>query len=210
MAKQLSIKAGSSKPKLEAIYEEMEPYIERLARKNASAHILMHVDELRGELGFELVKVYNHYIDKKTLPMEEWIMLFGRCLSNRIRELKAKYYGTGRRKEMVQSDIDDFDDTLESQDAYVPHDRFDSDTDFTRFINLLSPDEYAIVEAVLTDDRRIRNHLHIRAARRSFVYKNCVVKVDATLVSRALHIPLPHVRQLWKSISNKWYRVYSV
>lgn len=74
-----------------------------------------------------------------------------------------------------------------------------------QFLNSLTLEEYRIVEAILTNDKRVGQQIKLRGIRKKFVYQNGgTIRINADLIADALHVDRPAVRRLWRSIKKKW------
>lgn len=191
---------------IDALYNALQQHISKLANAVRSpTQILMERDEIVGELSYELVKGWLYYKDRD-LPDAELLSVVCRMLQNRIAELQTMFYYTHRKSSGESLSIED--EGFDVPDTSCAEEYYESAIRVRRFFNVLSDVECAVVRALLGDDRRIRQQLIVRNMRRSFVFKNTVIRYDYKLVADALHMTHENAKAVWKSISEKWRQSY--
>jgi hypothetical protein len=185
-----------------SLYDALRQHISKLASATkSSTQVLMERDEIVGELSCELVKGWLYYKDRE-LPDNELLAVVCRMLQNRLAELQTMHYYTHRKAAGLSRSVDD--SGFDVADPATVEDYVESAYRVARFFESLSIQESAVVRSLLGDDRRIRQQLIIRNMRRSFVFKNTVIKYDYKLVADALHMPHSEARAVWFSILDKW------
>jgi len=181
----------------DSLYEKLDLYIHWLASRNATAHPLMDREELRNDLLYEVIKGWKYY-EEAQLPNGQLLAVIRKMLDNRISELKYKYFITGRKVEVKSECYDDMEFELSDDDSLA-----ESREKVEHFLTLLTEAEFDVVRAILRDDDRIRQQIRVRTARKSFVYKKTIMRINFALVAEAMHEG-PEFREVWNSIRDKW------
>lgn len=188
---------------IEDLYNRLHRYIGWLAyTKSSDANVLTQSDELEGELLAEMVYGYQYYKDQK-LEDDDLLYVIKRMLDNRIGELIHRFYGTHRQAEAT---IDDYDGLISEPDsgAVSPEEYVEAAELVQGFYDILTVDELDIVHVLINQDQRIARRIRLIGIRKTFVYKEPVVTINADLVADALHRGRSEVRALWCSIRSKW------
>ena len=188
---------------IEDLYNRLSRYVSWLAYTKSSDNVLMQSDELEGELLAEMVYGFQYYKDQD-LGDSDLLYVIKRMLDNRIGELIHRFYGTHRQAESTMDDYDELvskpSDAAPDPERYVEHTEL-----LCEFIESLTVDEQELVAVLLSQDERIAKRIRLVAVRKTFVFKEPHISINADLVADALHKDRQEVRAIWCSVRRKWW-----
>lgn len=192
---------------VEMLYTHLNRYIKWLSYRHANMHnVMLQPDELEGELLFELVKGWMYY-QQKGLSSPDLLKVIKRMLTNRIAELKYRFYCTHRHAELGAVELDSLVDSL-GDSTMDPESRFDSSSRVHAFMNYLTPFELSLVLYLLQPDRRLGQQIKLLGYRKTFVYKQPTITLGPDMVAKALHFDVQVVRSAWRAVKQKWNSMY--
>lgn len=188
------------------VYDSMNDLVHYLAIQysEGTPEVLMEKDELVGELYMELWKGTCYY-HKRHLPEEQMRAVLKVMLSNRIAELRYRYFRTHRAVSQVNISIDITIDGVfssESMDDYDPFqdlvsgyggdpaDLFDSAENVQCIRSRLTVNARQVFDAVVYGNEQLALHIWLSAVRSNNVYKtDRNVKMKPWHLASALCIP---------------------
>lgn len=205
------------------VYDELNDLVHYLAIRysQGATEILMGKDEIVGELYEELWKGCAYY-HKRNLPIQQMLAVLKVMLSNRVAELRYKYYSTHRKISQLNISIDvtvnddvSAYDMYENMDSYDPlQDLISTDVndpaaiyDSLELVNSvrlqLNSIAKQVFDAVIYGHEQLTLHVWLSSVRSKSVYKsNRPIKIKPYHIASALCLTEPEVKVAMKSINS--------
>jgi len=199
------------------VYDELNGLVHYLALRysQSTTEILMDKDEIVGELYLELWKGVQYY-HERGLPLPQMISVVKVMLSNRIAELKYRYYKTHRRISQLNISIDvtingiDVDERLDINPSQEfaptglsdPADIFDS-VDYVNTVRArLDIRTQEVFDAVVYGHEQLMIHVWLSSVRANAAYKtNRNTRIKPYHIASALCRPEDEVKVAMQTIS---------
>ena len=186
----------------EVVLERISKFVHWLAKRCADdATPLMDVEEVVGELFYEVSKGMRYYEDR---PLNELLALLRKMCDNRVAELKYRYYKTHRVAARFSVSLDVLDDsergdnTVYKHPGYRTHVQVEDDTANTVALvgsalrvqetrRRLSPIGQQVFDVVIMGtDGRVAAQILLAGMRASSVFQRGSVRIKPRHVSEAI------------------------
>ncbi len=189
---------------VEALIAMLEGYVRSIAYRQVAHNrlsVLLESDDIINELMLELVLCWKHYSDKDD---DSLLKLAKTMVRNRMGELIHRHHVTHRGIGNNNVTLDSEWVGTHKSSSNIPA-LIESQESLRNFMSTLTKEETKIVEA-LTDlnDPRMIMWVKVYAMRRSATYDNPTIKITHYMVADALHMDKDRVKELYKSIQEKW------
>lgn len=200
------------------VMEELGKLVYYLAsRYDSGDQVLMEKDEIVGELYYELAKGMEYY---KHLDKKDLLAVLKTMLSNRISELKYKYFVTHRKEGTYAISIDilvqSIDDGVSDAHNLIKDPSQDVEgvlisKDIVMEVrDQLQPVTQIIFDAIVYGHDRLSWMVWLSAVRAAFVYKTGgTAKMHPWHIADALCIPVDQVKDSMAEIKEVVHEVYN-
>lgn len=214
------------------VYDQLNDLVHYLAIRysQTTQEVLMEKDEIVGELYMEMWKGCLHYKDHD-MNIEQLLAVLKVMLSNRVSELKYRYFTTHRKIGQLNVTIEIFVDqehektrgamSIDAMDNFDPAQSlapsglqdpavlFDSSENVKLVRSMLDNISKEVFDACIYGHEQLALHVWLSAVRANAVYKtDRDVKIKPYHIASALCMPEDSVKLAIQNISNAVEEVY--